>query len=104
MSEPIACSLSADGAQRQLREWDELRREALRVEPVTDGVAMTFPAALDVRVRDLAAREATCCSFLDISVEGDGTELTVTIVSPHAQARPIVAALAGAVGGDDAAR
>lgn len=95
MSEPIACSLSADGAQRQLGEWDALRRDALRVVRIDGGVAMTFPATLDSVVRDLAAREAACCSFLDIGLEPGDDEITVTIVSPHPQAQPIVAALAG---------
>ncbi|HMJ00762.1 MAG TPA: hypothetical protein VK488_13075 [Gaiellaceae bacterium] len=82
----IACSLNADGQQARLIEWAELLGKAMASEPRRGGVQYSFAASdqLEKQIRDLAAAEQSCCSFLefDISHIGDQIEMTVT-APPH---------------------
>lgn len=93
---PVACELPAIDSERQLTEWHDLQSQATETLSIPGGVRMTYPASLESQLRDLAAREATCCAFLDISVQQQSEEtVTVQITSPNPDALPVIAALAG---------
>lgn len=94
---PIACTLAATDAGRQLVEWQQLQPLASAVVPVEGGVRMTLPGSLEGQIRDLAERESTCCAFLTIGVRRHEAADTVTleITSPNPDAAPVIAALAG---------
>lgn len=91
----IACTATPAGAAGQLREWSQLHLHARSRLPIPGGVRVTFPAAMADDVRDLARREAGCCSFLTISttVDEDTVILEITAADPAAQ--PVVALIAG---------
>ena len=90
----MACTLTPGAAVDQLGEWAELRRSATAVDDVEGGVRMAFPVGLADSVRDLAAREAACCAFLDIEVSG-GDEVVVEIRSEGDEAMAVVRLLTG---------
>lgn len=94
---PIACTLDATDAGRQLEEWQQLQPLASVVVPVEGGVRMTLPGSLEGQIRDLAERESTCCAFLTIVVEphDDADAVMLEITSPNPDAAPVIAALAG---------
>ena len=92
---PVACTLSDAGAMSQAAEWIELVADALETERVDGGVAMTFPAGEEARVRDLADREAACCSFLAITTARTDAGLRLVITSADADALPVIESLAG---------
>ena len=94
---PIACTLSADDAERRVAEWSDLRREHLiGRDDLLDGVRLRFAAqpGLEDDVRALAAAEAECCAFLTLDVAGDDGEVRLEVTGPD-DARPVIAALAG---------
>jgi len=92
---PVACTLSAKDADRQLFEWVDLQGHARTVIPMDGGVRLTFPASLTDGIRDLARREAACCAFLAIETTLADDELTVEISSDNPDALPVISALAG---------
>ena len=92
---PIACSLPPADVARQGLEWNELSGLATATEHIDGGVAMTFGIAQTQRVEDLAAREATCCSFLSFTTTRDGDVLRLEITSRNPDALPAIEALAG---------
>ena len=92
---PVACTLSAVDAASQAQEWVELQGRVLGVEAVPGGAAMQLPADLADVVADLAAREASCCAFLDISHAVAGDVLTLTMTSQNPDAAPVIRALTG---------
>ena len=85
---PDACTLPT--AERPLRvaEFDALFREALRrVERVSETRAVLTLAggpAVAKTVRDLAARETSCCSFFAFQVTEDGPDVSVAVEVPPA--------------------
>jgi hypothetical protein len=66
----IACSLDATGQQARLAQWRSLLGAAVSREEMSDGVRYTFvaDARMEQRIRDLAAAEHGCCSFLEFDV------------------------------------
>jgi hypothetical protein len=50
------------------------------------------------QVEDIVAGEATCCSFLDLSLSEDRGELLLTIAAPR-DAQPVADELAAAFSG-----
>ena len=56
---------------------------------------MRFPRQLEAVISDLAAREATCCAFLDLATEVAGDELVLDVTSPNPDAKPVISLLAG---------
>jgi MerR family copper efflux transcriptional regulator len=84
----IACSLDGQGQRSRLREWTDLLRQATLREEIPGGLRYSFTASdkLESRIRELAAAEQDCCSFLNLGVirSGDDVELTVT-ASPDGQ-------------------
>ena len=98
-TESISCSLGASAAAHQLREWQSLTDEALGVGPLPDGARIRLPADKAEVARDLAAREGSCCSFLELAVtveQGeDGPEVVVDIRSANPEGLLVVSALTG---------
>ncbi len=92
---PITCTATADRAADQLLEWTELQQLAKRREPIDGGARMVFAATLTDQVRDLARREAGCCSFLTISTTLDHDELVLDITAADPNGRAVVALLSG---------
>ncbi|UYM06374.1 hypothetical protein [Solicola gregarius] len=85
-------------AERPLRltEFDALFASAVRsVERRGDDVRMrlTGEDGLVERVRDLTARETSCCSFFAFTIDGTDQDLTLDVSVPPAR-RPILDALA----------
>ncbi len=97
MSRPIrvACSLTTKDAAAQVMEWAELRHEMIGVERIDGGVEMRFPIALATALRDLAAREATRCGFLDLVTSEVGDEIELRVTSDAPDASGVIDLLAG---------
>ena len=92
---PIQCSLEPLQAAHQVAEWADVRSHVLQSEEVASGVKMTFPARLRSALEDLAARESSCCSFLDISVELVDEQVVVLVTSDNPKALPTIGLLSG---------
>lgn len=84
-----ACTLPT--AERPLRraEFDDVfafTREVRRESPVRVRLTLAGPDDLGATVRDLAEREAECCSFFSFAVGGDGGNVVLDIEVPSAYA------------------
>ena len=79
---PVACTLPTSEQPLRVAEFDNLfERHLVRVESqgrTKATLVLSGPEALDASVRDLAARESSCCSFFDF---------TVTAVPPEGPGR-----------------
>ncbi len=96
---PIACTISADDAAAQALGWSELGRNLLSTEHLGDGVALTFPADMAESVRNLATREAECCSFLSVTTDMNELGVQLIITSDNPDHRPVIEGLAGMIAG-----
>jgi len=92
---PAQCTLPAAELPERLREWAALRGQAAEVVALTDGVRLRLPPTAAAEAEDLAERERTCCSFLDIATEVDDEAVVVAIRSPNPAHRPIIDILVG---------
>lgn len=92
---PIACTLPADRAARQLEQWVRLRAHATSTRRVASGVRMTFPGHLSSTVQQLAAAEQACCPFLRLTTRTAEGDCMLDITADAPDAAPIVALLAG---------
>ncbi|MEH1125266.1 hypothetical protein [Micromonospora sp. CPCC 206061] len=112
---PDACTLPAAEQPLRLAEFDDLFATSVRrVDPVSTTQAplhLTGPAGLTDRVRDLAARETSCRSFVTFTTTpqeatgGEAVVLDVEIPAAHADmlglgADTLVALAAGQRDGD----
>jgi hypothetical protein len=84
---PEACTLPAAERPLRLAEFDDLFSTALRGQQRVSATALRWdldPAA-EATVRDLAARESSCCSFFSITIHpGDGAlRLDVEVPAAH---------------------
>jgi hypothetical protein len=95
---PARCTLPEGELPERLREWATLRDRATEVVALLDGVRLRLPSTAAVEAEDLAERERTCCSFLDIATEADGEMVAVSIRSPNPDHRPIIDLLVGGAG------
>lgn len=86
---PIACTLTTKEAASQIGEWGALRRQATEVVSIDGGYRMTMPVTTEATVRDLAAREASCCASLSLDVACNDDAVTLTITGP-ADAKPVI--------------
>lgn len=87
-----ACTLPTSDQPMRLAEFEGLFRSSLigvdREEPgwlrlrLRGGSEGRGTGQVESRARDLAAREAECCSFFDFTVERDGTEVVVDVGVP----------------------
>lgn len=91
---PDACTLPTAERPLRLAEFDALFTTAVRAvdtpEPTHARLRLTGPAGLGETVRDLADREARCCSFFTFTVtsspsasSADGEEVTLDIRVPE---------------------
>lgn len=93
---PVQCTLTPRDAAGQLVEWAEVRKHLVRNEAIENGTRMTFPAHLEQTLRDLAIREASCCRFLDLSIENTGEHVVLEVSSRDVNARSTIALIVGA--------
>jgi hypothetical protein len=85
-----ACTMPTAERPLRLAEFDALFATAVHsVERRGDDVRMHLAGGegLAGRVRDLTARETSCCSFFTFAVDGTDRELTLDISVPPAHQR-----------------
>jgi MerR family transcriptional regulator, copper efflux regulator len=93
---PIACTLEVTDVPQRVREWREVRDEAVAREATATGVRLVFARGVDVgRLATLAAAEQDCCGFLrfDLAL---GADRVVLEIRGTEDARPVIDALAPA--------
>ena len=95
MYDPIACSLTTKEAARQGLEWTDIQRHARTATRIDQGAVMTFDVELAENVEDLAARERSCCGFLEIETLRSDDEVRLKITADNPAARPVIQAMAG---------
>lgn len=91
-----ACTMPTAERPLRLAEFDELFATTVRaVERRGTDVRMHLAGAegLADRVRDLTARESSCCSFFNFAIDGTDADLTIDISVPPAR-QEILEALA----------
>ena len=90
MSVPDACTLPTAERPLRLAEFRELFAEAVddveRVDVTHVRLHLSGPGGLADRVRDLAAREAECCSFFTFTVTAHGEAVILDVEVPAAYA------------------
>lgn len=83
---PIACSLDAAALRQRLDEIADLGATSL-VESGVDGerhlLRFRSGAGTRRRLEAIIAAEATCCSFLDLSLEERGDQLVLSVCAPE---------------------
>jgi MerR family transcriptional regulator, copper efflux regulator len=90
MSEPIACSLGAEGQDERRDEATALmERSLIAREPLEGGVRLRLRRDSESEVRDLVRREQECCPFFRFSLRGEGSELVLDATAP-AEARELL--------------
>jgi hypothetical protein len=81
---PEACTLPTAEQPSRLAEFDELFAAALRgittTGPTRARLELAGPARLAETVRDLTARESSCCSFLTFTVTAPATDEETVIL------------------------
>ena len=85
----VACSLSAEDQPARLDKWGSLLASAASRAEVPGGMSYVFRplSAFAERVRDLAAAEHDCCTFLDFEIVEQNDELRLTVTThPAGQA------------------
>ncbi len=90
-----ACTMPTAERPLRLAEFDTLFASSLtRLTTGDEGVSMGLrgDTGLYDRVKDLATREATCCSFFTFIVDGTDTQVDLSISVPPAR-RDILDAL-----------
>jgi hypothetical protein len=102
---PDACTLPTTDRPLRLAEFDDLFATAVRhvdaVSATHARMRLTGAAGLAATVRDLTARETSCCSFFAFTVTPEpaenGEALTLDVEVP-AQYADVLASLAGRAG------
>jgi len=81
-----ACTLPTAERPLRLAEFDALFATAVRrVERRGDALRIHLAGerGLEAEVRDLTAREASCCSFFTFAIAGTDQELTLDVTVPR---------------------
>jgi hypothetical protein len=80
----VACSLEAGDQQSRLAEWKQLLAQSTAREDTETGALYSFVATdeLERRIRDLAAAEHACCSFLEFQVAREDDEVLMSVTAP----------------------
>lgn len=97
-SEPlpaVMCTLTTKEARAQGLEWVDLQGIALRSEALPTGARMAFRSEDAARVADLADREATCCSFLNMTTAHVGDEFVLEVTTENPDGLGVIAMLSG---------
>lgn len=97
----ITCTLVGADADKQLGAWSDVGKALQRSAPIEGGLRFWFDGRMESALRDLAAKEANCCTFLTLAVEAEGTSVRLDITSEHVDARPVIDALGKLVGAVD---
>ena len=95
MDAPIACTLTPTEFQAHVTELASLAERALRSRERTDrGERLTFDLSesIEGELDAAVAAEASCCSFLTMSVKRQEDRLVLDIAGPE-EARPLIAAM-----------
>jgi hypothetical protein len=86
---PEACTLPTVERPLRLAEFDDLFATALRGQQRLSPTVLRWllDAATEPTVRDLAARESSCCSFFSFSFvpDGDAVRLDVAVPAAHVE-------------------
>ncbi|OFB36640.1 hypothetical protein BA059_22815 [Mycolicibacterium sp. (ex Dasyatis americana)] len=84
---PESCSLPTGEQPARVAEFDRLFADSvLRSARLSaTRLALVLPSAAEATARDLADREAGCCSFFTFDFAGAGTDVVMSISVPHAQ-------------------
>lgn len=83
-----ACTMPTAERPLRLAEFDDLFATSVRsVRRRGDGVRLHLAGTegLLERVRDLASRETSCCSFFTFTIEGTDQDLTLDVSVPPAR-------------------
>jgi hypothetical protein len=85
--EPTACTLDASDLKERAVSIRDLARRSLRHASRTPLVlSLTYePRALD-EVRDLVAKEKTCCTFLSFDLKSNANGVFLTVTAPKSAA------------------
>jgi DNA-binding transcriptional MerR regulator len=87
---PVACTLELTDVPERVRDWRDVRAEAIAREPTATGARLVFRRGVDVgRLAGLAAAEQDCCGFLrfDLAI---GPEQVVLEIRGTEDARPVI--------------
>ena len=88
---PAECTLPTEERPLRVAEFDELFASALRrlerVGPTHLRLLLEGGARVEETVRDLTARETTCCSFFSFGLTPGAEGLTLDIEVPAVHAR-----------------
>ena len=83
MSQPIACSLSAEGqSERRDEAAALLDRSLIAREPLAGGVRLRLRRDSEDELRELVRREQECCPFFRFSFRDEGPELVLDATAP----------------------
>ncbi len=88
VSPPIACTLSSKEQRARVEEAEsELLQGVLRIEELTNGYALWFPAEPGrlQRLAEFVELESQCCAFLDfeIRLEAAAKEVALSLTGPE---------------------
>jgi|SRR5688500_5232309 len=97
----ITCNLIGADLDAQLGAWGTLSPALRRAASTEQGLTLWFDAAVEADLRDVAAKEADCCSFLVLDVVPEGDEVRLDITTELPDARPVIDALGELVGAVD---
>ena len=95
MTQPIACTLTADQLRGRVHDLAALAARALRSrERTAGGERFTFAAtaATEAELRAVIAAEASCCACLRTDLRRTEDGLVLDVAGPD-EARPIIAKL-----------
>ncbi len=99
---PASCTLPTAEQPVRVAEFDALFADSLRARERFDAghLRLSFAGGDSVAaaVRDLVARESTCCSFFEFTVSADEDRVLLDVVVPpsHAEVLDGLAGMAGA--------
>jgi len=100
---PDACTLPTAERPIRLAEFDELLSGSVRSAERDSSTHLTLrlhgDTDLEAVTRDLAAREAECCSFFEFTIAPDGGDVVLGIAVPprHSSILDSLQARSGAV-------
>jgi hypothetical protein len=84
---PIACSLGAGNLERRLATIGEIGAKSL-IEQRKEGATYLLRFRSDPETRErleaIIEAEKQCCAFLDLSLEGSGDNLILSVTAPEA--------------------
>ncbi len=84
--DPVACSLGAGALEQRLAAIAEIGAESLLSRHAESGrhlLRFRADAVTRQRLEEIIAAEAECCSFLSLSLDQAGDELTLSIAAPR---------------------